>query len=96
MSSTSPVLAGTPGDQCCTIGFKHAGPGDGKISTIAGIQTYIAEPQKAITTTGPKKIILFLSDVFGPFLPHNEYIQDFFAQHGALVLLNNVTVLFLT
>lgn len=82
-SSSSPVLAGLPGDCCIKTKFKHTGPGAGKIITIAGIQTYISEPKE---TKGPKKIIFFLSDVFGPFLPHNEYIQDYFAQQGYTVL----------
>jgi hypothetical protein len=87
MSSTSPVLASAPGDQCCVTAFKHTGPGNGNIITIAGIQTYLAEPPKTINAPGPKKIVLFFPDVFGPFLPHNEYIQDYFAQHGIFVLL---------
>lgn len=82
MASTSPVLASGPGD-CCVTGFKHEGTAVGKIITIGGIETYISEPKKA--TTGPKKIIIFLSDVFGPFFPNNEFIQDYFAESGASI-----------
>lgn len=88
-SSSSPVLAGLPGDCCIKTKFKHTGPGAGKIITIAGIQTYISEPKE---TKGPKKIIFFLSDVFGPFLPHNEYIQDYFAQQGTFLYLLTPTL----
>ena len=80
MASTSPVLARGPGD-CCVTGFKHEGTAAGKVITIAGIETYIAEPKKE--STGRKKIILFLAGVYGPFFPNNEFIQDFFAESGA-------------
>jgi hypothetical protein len=83
MASTSPALASPPGD-CCVTGFKHTGTPVGKTVAIAGMQTYISEPQTATTTTGPVKIILFLSDVFGPFFLNNQLIQDYFADHGTI------------
>ena len=83
MASTSPILAGIPGD-CCVTGFRHTGNPLGKITTIGGMQTYVSEPQKATTAT---KVILFLADVFGPFLPNNQNIQDYFAGHGIFATL---------
>ena len=80
MTPTSPVLAGIPGD-CCVTGFRHTGTPAGKTITIAGIPTYVSEP-KPEKATETQRIILFLSDVFGPFLPNNQNIQDYFAGHG--------------
>ncbi|GLB36902.1 putative dienelactone hydrolase family protein [Lyophyllum shimeji] len=84
MTSSSPVLAGAPGD-CCFRGVKHAGTARGKATEIAGIRTYISEPP-AGPAGGPNKIILFCADVYGPFFLNNQLIQDYFAEHGFLVL----------
>ncbi|KAG6830477.1 hypothetical protein H0H92_000484 [Tricholoma furcatifolium] len=79
----SAVLAGPPGD-CCFKAVKHSGTPVGKSIEIAGVPTYISEPTSE--ATGSKKIILYLSDVFGPFFLNNQLIQDYFAGHGFLVL----------
>jgi len=75
----SPALAGPLGD-CCFKGFKHTGDPVGKKITIAGVETYISEPPA--DTTGPKKVILFFSDIFGPFFRNAQLIQDYFASQG--------------
>ncbi|KAG5637607.1 hypothetical protein H0H81_003999 [Sphagnurus paluster] len=77
--STSPVLAGAPGD-CCFKGVKHTGTAVGRSIEIAGVPTYVSEPPSQPIDT-PRKIILFLSDVFGPFFLNNQLIQDYFAEH---------------
>lgn len=84
MTSSSPVLAGAPGD-CCFKGVKHTGTASGKAVEITGVQTYVSEPPLE-HADGPKKIILFLADVYGPFFLNNQLIQDYFAEHGFLVL----------
>ena len=33
-------------------------------------------------TAGPKKFILFFSDIFGPFFRNAQLIQDYFASQG--------------
>ncbi|KAG6840326.1 hypothetical protein C0991_007439 [Blastosporella zonata] len=81
---SSPVLASPPGD-CCFKGVKHAGTPVGKSIEIAGVPTYISEPPSP-SANEPKNIILYLSDVFGPFFLNNQLIQDYFAGHGFLVL----------
>ncbi|KAF8060663.1 Alpha/Beta hydrolase protein [Lyophyllum atratum] len=85
MTSTSPVLAGAPGD-CCFKGVKHTGTAAGKSIEIAGISTYVSEPPTRPAAGQAKKIILFLADVYGPFFLNNQLIQDYFAEHGFLVL----------
>ncbi|KAF9481283.1 alpha/beta-hydrolase [Pholiota conissans] len=82
-SDTSPLLAGTFTD-CCFTAFKHEGDPVGRIETIAGFQTYLSDPPA--DTTGPKKVILFFSDVYGPFYNTAKLLQDFFASHGFYVL----------
>lgn len=77
--ATSPLLAGQMG-ACCAQGFKHEGEAVGRIETIAGVKTYISDPPAG--ATGPKKIILYLSDVFGPFYINAQLLQDYFASQG--------------
>ncbi|KAJ7640323.1 Alpha/Beta hydrolase protein [Mycena polygramma] len=82
----SATIAHSHCDDCFT-GFKHSGDPVGKTVTIADVPTYISEPPANITShSGPKKVILFFSDVFGPFHLNNKLVQDCFASHGFLVL----------
>ncbi|KAF5376906.1 hypothetical protein D9615_007353 [Tricholomella constricta] len=89
--SPSPVLAGAPGD-CCFTGVQHTGTPAGKSISIAGVPTYISEPPPSPKSSGSTqntkkiKIVLFFADVFGPFFLNNQLLQDYFAQHGFLVL----------
>lgn len=80
---TSPTLAAAPGD-CCLTSFKHIGTATGATTTFAGTNTYVSEPKEALT--GPKKVILFFADVFGPFNLNNQLVQDHFARCGFTVL----------
>ena len=79
MTSTSPVLAGPPGD-CCYTFVKHSGTPTGSTSAVAGVPTYVAEP--AAKPSGPKRVILYFSDVYGPFFVNNQLIMDYFAENG--------------
>ncbi|KAG6885291.1 hypothetical protein C0993_003575 [Termitomyces sp. T159_Od127] len=88
----SHVLAGPPGD-CCFKTLKHMGTPLGKSIEIAGVPTYISEPPTQMAD-GPKKVILYLSDVFGPFYLNNQLIQDYFAEHGLFNLQNDLLTLF--
>jgi len=82
-NDSSPVLAGPPGD-CCLQGVKHSGTPVGKQITIADIDTYLSEPPSP--TTGPKKIVLYFADVYGPFYENAQLLQDYYASHGFYVL----------
>ncbi|KAG7090336.1 hypothetical protein E1B28_009456 [Marasmius oreades] len=80
MSDT--VLAGPPTGDLCVAGIKHSGTAVGKRVTIAGVPTYISEPKDP----GTERVILFYSDVYGPFYLNNQLIQDFFAENGFIVV----------
>ncbi|KAF8870590.1 dienelactone hydrolase [Gymnopilus junonius] len=82
-SNTSPVLAGPLTDHCFEV-VRHVGTAVGKSIKIADIDTYLSEPPAG--TTGPKKVILYFSDVFGPFFDNAKLLQDYFASHGFYVL----------
>lgn len=78
------TLAGAPGD-CCFTGVKHTGTAAGKSITIAGVPTYISEPEGQRSDEGPKKVILFFSDIYGPFYLNGQLLQDYFAGNGMCV-----------
>ncbi|KAH6913459.1 hypothetical protein BKA70DRAFT_1218401 [Coprinopsis sp. MPI-PUGE-AT-0042] len=78
-SSDSPFLAG-PFDKSCAEGAKYEGTAGGKNVTIAGVPTYLATPPRAASRN--KRIILFLSDIWGPFHVNNVLLQDSFATKG--------------
>jgi len=50
---------------------------------MGGLNTYIAEPKEQLSG---KKIILFLSDVYGPLFINNQLLEDFYASCGFIVL----------
>ncbi|KAJ2928388.1 hypothetical protein H1R20_g8697, partial [Candolleomyces eurysporus] len=80
---SSPSLAGALSKNC-TQGFRHSGAATGKNVTIAGVQTYLAEPTHP---SGTKKVIFFYSDAFGPFVINNQLLQDYFASRGRYYVL---------
>ena len=83
-STESPVLAGPPGD-CCTKGVKHFGNPVGKIISIADVPTYLSEPPANVHSEGPKKVVLFFADIFGPLYVNARLVQDYYASHGAFL-----------
>ncbi|KAJ3525065.1 hypothetical protein NMY22_g10729 [Coprinellus aureogranulatus] len=79
-NSSSPALAlGITKD--CLKGSLHPGTPKGRNETIAGVNTYVAEPPKG-HGKAPKKVIFFFSDVFSAVWINNELIQDYFASQG--------------
>lgn len=78
----STQLAGNVSD-CCVVGFQHEGTAKGSIIQIAGFPTYIASPAK--DNEGPKKVILFLADIYSPLHLNNQLIQDFYATQGLYI-----------
>ncbi|KAJ7725180.1 Alpha/Beta hydrolase protein [Mycena metata] len=85
MSSTSPTIAKAHCEDCFT-GVKHSGDPVGKTVTIADVQTYVSKPPSAGAASGPKKVVLFFSDVYGPFFLNNQLLQDYFASQGFFVV----------
>jgi hypothetical protein len=78
----SAIIAHPYCDNCFT-GVKHSGNPVGKSVTIADVPTYLSEPLAGVATgNGPKKVIIFFADVFGPFYLNNQLLQDYFASHG--------------
>jgi hypothetical protein len=84
----STLLAGDHTDACFKS-VKHTGTPVGKSITVADVPTYISEPPSG--TTGPKKVILYFSDVFGPFYLNNQLVQDYFASYGKHSIASNAT-----
>ncbi|KAJ7641619.1 Alpha/Beta hydrolase protein [Roridomyces roridus] len=80
---SSPTIA-HPHSEDCFTGVKHSGTAVGKTETIAGVPTYVSDPPSS--ATGPKKIVLFLADVYGPFYLNNQLLQDYFAAQGFTVV----------
>ncbi|KAJ7328948.1 Alpha/Beta hydrolase protein [Mycena albidolilacea] len=72
----------------CFTGVKHSGDPVGHTVEIANIPTYVSEPPLSIVAThgGPKKVVLFFSDVYGPFYVNNQLLQDYFASQGFSVV----------
>ncbi|KAH6918336.1 Alpha/Beta hydrolase protein [Coprinopsis sp. MPI-PUGE-AT-0042] len=83
-ASSSPVLAGPVGKHCVE-GAKYEGTARGKNVTIAGVPTYLATP-KGPTNGKTHRVIIFLSDIYGPFYENNFLQQDYFATKGYHVL----------
>ncbi|KAF8555051.1 alpha/beta-hydrolase [Imleria badia] len=81
----STTLAGPP-SSCCWTGIKHTGTAEGRIEPLGGLDTYIAELHTGATSGAHKKVILFLSDVYGPLFINNKLLQDYFASCGFIVL----------
>jgi hypothetical protein len=92
-STESPVLAGPPGD-CCTKGVKHFGNPVGKVITIADVPTYLSEPPANVHSEGPKKVVLFFADIFGPLYVNARLLQDYYASHGAFLAVSEDIYLF--
>ncbi|KAJ8487747.1 hypothetical protein ONZ45_g14220 [Pleurotus djamor] len=64
----------------CFKGVKHDGTPEGEWTKIGGIDAYASTPKDA---DYPKdKVILFLTDIFGPQLINNQLLSDAFARNG--------------
>ncbi|KAH7886375.1 dienelactone hydrolase [Phlebopus sp. FC_14] len=73
------------GDLCedCFRTVKHSGASVGSSITIADVPTYLSEPKEV---GSQRKVLLYFSDVFGPFYNNNKLLQDYFASHGMFSL----------
>ncbi|KAL8934854.1 MAG: hypothetical protein Q9216_005707 [Gyalolechia sp. 2 TL-2023] len=63
---------------CCLSGALHEGKPTGRIDTIGGLQTYVAEPKNGSKT----KSIVFISDIFGWEFPNTRLLADEYALAG--------------
>jgi len=75
-------MASLPPSSCCEQGFKHSGESVGKFIDFNGINTYISGESNASN----KKVILFLTDVFGHVFINNQLLADEYAKAGFLVV----------
>ena len=80
-TTMSATLAGPP-TSCCWTGIKHTGTPEGRIESLGGLDTYIAEPPAAAAGLH-KKVLLFLANIWGPLFINNKLLQDYFASSGA-------------
>ena len=71
----------------CFKTVPHTGTPVGRTETIAGVETYISESTGTAASSGQKKILLYFSDVFGPFYINSQLIQNWFASKGNHVFL---------
>ncbi|KAG6898562.1 hypothetical protein C0993_006011 [Termitomyces sp. T159_Od127] len=67
----------------CVSGVIHEGTPEGKWEMIGGVNSYVATP----TVEYPKdKVVLLLTDVFGPQLVNSQLLADSFAKNGFKVI----------
>lgn len=63
----------------CICGVRHEGTPEGKWEEIGGVRCYVGTP----SVDYPKdKVVLFLTDVFGPQLVNAQLLVDDFARNG--------------
>jgi len=67
----------------CVKGVRHEGTPEGKFEKIAGIDCYIATPKGDYAKD---KVVLFLTDVYGPQLVNAQLLADSFASNGLKVV----------
>ncbi|KAG1768265.1 hypothetical protein EV702DRAFT_979567 [Suillus placidus] len=80
----SSILAGPLTDHCFTS-VAHSGTAKGKSITIAGVPTYLSAPQ-AFAASGVETVILYFSDVFGPFYINAQLVQDYYASQAGFTV----------
>ena len=61
--------------KCCVTTFKHEGTSTGKITTVAGVESYVAGAEN-----GFDKVVVILTDIYGPKLINTQLIADQFAE----------------
>lgn len=62
----------------CATGTLHEGTPKGRVETVHGLPTYIAEPPSGT----PKAIIVIIPDAFGWELPNSRVLADSYAEKG--------------
>ncbi|KAL1743406.1 Alpha/Beta hydrolase protein [Schizophyllum fasciatum] len=67
----------------CIKGVRHEGTPEGKWENIAGVDCYVGTPSGDYAK---EKVLLFLTDAFGPQLLNNQLLVDDFARNGFRVV----------
>ena len=87
--TTKETLAGPMGEQCCAapaaglvLGYEGLAEPCGAAEDIAGVRTYVVRPQDAGSGVG-RSVVLYFSDVFGPFYVNAQLTMDYWAAGGA-------------
>jgi len=63
----------------CVKGVRHEGTPSGKWETIGEVECYVATPAGDYAKD---KVVLFLTDIYGPQLPNAQLLADDFANNG--------------
>ncbi|KAF7289067.1 hypothetical protein HMN09_01354900 [Mycena chlorophos] len=71
----------------CIKGVRHEGTPEGELTTVGGIETYVATPTGAYAKD---KAILYLTDVFGPRFLNHQLLADDFARNGFKVYVPDI------
>ena len=83
------------GEQCCTPApttVAHIGTPRGRAETYAGVRTYVVRLTDFGTAPAPgaeaeaaagKGVVLYFSDIFGPFYVNAQLTMDYWAANGA-------------
>lgn len=61
--------------KCCATVFKHEGASSGKMTEVAGLKSYVAG-----TENGFEKVVVIVTDIFGPELINTQLRADQFAE----------------
>jgi len=67
----------------CFKGHVHQGTPGGNVTTIHGLQTYVATPREGVT---PKGIIVMIPDAFGWEFINNRILSDNYAEKGGFIV----------
>ncbi|KAK9318061.1 dienelactone hydrolase [Lipomyces starkeyi] len=73
-------MSSNPPGLCCLTGVKHEGPVTGEIIDYHGIEAYVSGDKAS------KKVIFFLTDIFGHVLSNAQLLADDFAAQGYYVI----------
>ncbi|KAK6977872.1 hypothetical protein R3P38DRAFT_3122295, partial [Favolaschia claudopus] len=84
--SSEKVVISHPYCKDCVGGVKYTGEPVGRTEIIADVPTYISDSPSDAAVQGPKKVIMFFSDAYGPYYINNQLLQDYFASRGFFVL----------
>ncbi|KAH7906930.1 Alpha/Beta hydrolase protein [Hygrophoropsis aurantiaca] len=55
-------------------------------STEVAVPTYLSRPPGSTSATATRNVLLYFSDVFGPFYINSQLMQDYFAGQGLTVV----------
>jgi len=67
----------------CFKGVRHEGTPEGKFEKISGVDCYIATPTDSYDKD---KVVIFITDVFGPQLVNAQLLADGFSSNGFKVV----------